>query len=179
MVQDKGERTGREAARNSAEGGAEAPNRRFGHGTPSRGRPAKEFEGVRATARDFVPTGALLAILLPPTYGSHVTETTAFTVLSVEVWSSGLVVNVQLASDVAPEARIILQDHFGTEYALRKSVTLGSRNLQVFSPSLPAGTRSLTVKAAYDAEARPAVTFAVPLMSAPAEESSQRLRRPA
>lgn len=179
MVQDKGERAGREAARDPAKGGAGAPNRRFGHGMPSRGYAANEFEVIRATTRDFVPTGALLAILLPPTYGSHVTETTAFTVLSVEVWSSGLVVNVQLASDVAPEARIILQDHFGTEYALRKSVTLGSRNLQVFSPSLPAGTRSLTVKAADDAEARPAVTFAVPLMSAPAEESSQQLRRPA
>lgn len=134
---------------------------------------------VRAAARDFVPSGALLAILLPPTYGSHVTETTAFTVLSVEVWSSGLVVNVQLASDIAPEARILLQDHFGTEYTLRKTVTLGSRSLQVFSPSLPAGVRSLTVKAADDAEGRPAVTFAVPLMSAPVEEAGQQLRRPA
>lgn len=165
MVHDNGERN----ARGSAEAGSGAAGRRFVHGTPSRGRPAS----------DFVPTGALVAILLPPTYGSHVTETTAFTVLSVEVWSSGLVVNVQLASDVAPEARIILQDHFGTAYTLRKSVTLGSRNFQVFSPSLPAGTRSLTVKAADDAEARPAVTFAVPLMPAPVEEPSQQLRRPA
>lgn len=134
---------------------------------------------ARAAARDFVPSGALISILLPPTYGSHVTETTAFTVLSVEVWSSGLVVNVQLASDMAPEARIVLQDHFGTEYTLRKSVTLGSRNLQVFSPSLPSGVRSLTVKAADDATGRPAVTFAVPLMPAPVEEARQQLRRPA
>lgn len=129
--------------------------------------------------RDFVPAGALLAILLPPTYGSHVTNTTAFTVLSVEVWSTGLLVNVQLSSDMAQEARIVLEDHFGTEYTLRKSVTLGSRNLQAFTPSLPAGIRSLTVKAADDARGRPAVTFAVPLMSAPVDDRAQQLRRPA
>jgi hypothetical protein len=98
------------------------------------------------------------------------------------------VVNIQLSSDSAPEPNIILQDHFGTEYSLRSSATLGSRNLQVFTPSVPPGTRSLTVRSADDAEARPVVTFAVPLLAVrdvPAGSdnggypSQPELRRPA
>lgn len=115
--------------------------------------------------RELIPSGSLRGMLLPPTYGRHVTDNTAFTVLSVEIWATGLVVNIQLASDSEPEPNIVLQDHFGTEYSLRSSANLGSRNLQVFTPSVPPGTRSLTVRSADDAQARPVVTFAVPLMA--------------
>ena len=137
--------------------------------------------------RKLIPSGDLRTMLLPPTYGQHVTRSTEFTVLSVEIWATGLVVNIHLASDGGPEPRIILEDHFGTEYSFQDSATLGSRNLQVFSPSLPPGTRSLTIRSADDPEGRPVVTFAVPLMAVPeAEPSSQdgdtqqeELRRPA
>lgn len=115
---------------------------------------------------NFIPSGALRRMLLPPTYGRHVTPATEFTILSVEVWASGLVVNIHLPSDDAPEPRLTLQDHFGTEYTLQDSATVGSRNLQVFTPSVPPGTRSLTVRSADDSDRRPVVTFAVPLMAA-------------
>jgi hypothetical protein len=127
-------------------------------------------------------------MLLPPTYGRHVTDNTAFTVLSVEIWATGLVVNIQMASEDGPEPNIILQDHFGTKYSRLNSAVLGSRNLQVFTPSVPPGTRSLTVRSADDAQARPVVTFAVPLLTvrdAPADTnddgypSPPELRRPA
>ena len=137
--------------------------------------------------RKLIPSGDLRTMLLPPTYGQHVTRSTEFTVLSVEIWATGLVVNIHLASDGGPEPRIILEDHFGTEYSFQDSATLGSRNLQVFSPSLPPGTRSLTVRSADDPEGRPVVTFAVPLMAVPEAEPSaqdgdtqqEELRRPA
>jgi hypothetical protein len=114
---------------------------------------------------NIIPSGALRRMLLPPTYGRHVTSATEFTILSVEVWESGLVVNIHLPSDGAPQPRLTLEDHFGTEYSLQESVTLGSRNLQVFAPSVPPGTRSLTVKSQDDAGGRLVVTFAVPLMA--------------
>ncbi|WP_406634822.1 hypothetical protein [Pseudarthrobacter quantipunctorum] len=137
--------------------------------------------------RKLIPSGDLRTMLLPPTYGQHVTRSTEFTVLSVEIWATGLVVNIHMASDGGPEPRIILEDHFGTEYFFQDSATLGSRNLQVFSPSVPPGTRSLTIRSADDPEGRPVVTFAVPLMAVPeAEHSAQdgdtrqeELRRPA
>ena len=138
--------------------------------------------------RELIPSGSLRGMLLPPTYGRHVTDSTAFTVLSVEIWTTGLVVNIQMASDDGPEPNIILQDHFGTKYSLRNSANLGSRNLQVFTPSVPPGIRSLTVKSADDAHARPVVTFAVPLLTmrdAPGDSngdgypSPPELRRPA
>ena len=116
---------------------------------------------------NLIPSGALRRMLLPPTYGRHVTSATEFTILSVEVWASGLVVNIHLPSDDAPEPRLILQDHFGTEYTLQESATVGSRNLQVFTPSVPPGTRSLTIRSADDSDGRPVVTFAVPLMAVP------------
>ncbi|MDQ0662097.1 hypothetical protein QFZ35_000595 [Arthrobacter ulcerisalmonis] len=116
---------------------------------------------------NLIPSGSLRRMLLPPTYGRHVTSATEFTILSVEVWASGLVVNIHLPSDDAPEPRLVLQDHFGTEYTLQESATVASRNLQVFTPSVPPGTRSLTVRSADDADGRPVVTFAVPLMSVP------------
>lgn len=136
--------------------------------------------------REIIPSGSLRGMLLPPTYGSHVTDSTAFTVLSVEIWTTGLVVNIQMAAEGGPQPNIILQDHFGTTYTLQDSAILGSRNLQVFSPTLPAGTRSLTVKSADDPQVRPAVTFAVPLMAVPDEPADgedypqePELRRPA
>lgn len=116
---------------------------------------------------NIIPSGALRRMLLPPTYGRHVTSATEFTILSVEVWESGLVVNIHLPSDDAPQPRLTLEDHFGTEYTLQESATLGSRNLQVFTPSVPPGTRSLTVKSQDDADGRLVVTFAVPLMAVP------------
>jgi hypothetical protein len=137
--------------------------------------------------RKLIPSGDLRTMLLPPTYGQHVTRSTEFTVLSVEIWATGLVVTIHLASDGGPEPRIILEDHFGTEYSFQGSATLGSRNLQVFSPSVPPGTRSLTVRSADDPEGRPVVTFAVPVMAVPEAEPSaqdgdmqqEELRRPA
>jgi hypothetical protein len=116
---------------------------------------------------NIIPSGALRGMLLPPTYGRHVTSATEFTILSVEVWESGLVVNIHLPSDDAPQPRLTLEDHFGTEYSLQESATIGSRNLQVFAPSVPPGTRSLTVKSQDDADGRLVVTFAVPLMAVP------------
>lgn len=116
---------------------------------------------------NLIPSGELRRMLLPPTYGRHVTSATEFTILSVEVWASGLVVNIHLPSDDAPEPRLKLQDHFGTEYVLHESATVGTRNLQVFTPSVPPGTRSLTIRSADDADGRPVVTFAVPLMAVP------------
>jgi hypothetical protein len=138
--------------------------------------------------RKLIPSGTLRGLLLPPTYGQHVTPSTEFTVLSVEIWATGVVVNIHLASPGGPEPRLILQDHFGTEYSFRNSATLDSRNLQTFTPSVPPGTRSLTIRSADDPEGRPVVTFAVPLMAVPEEQpslqdgeypSSRELRRPA
>lgn len=134
--------------------------------------------------RDFIPTGSLREVLVPPTYGRHVTVSAEFTVLSVEIWSTGLVVNIQLASSGGPKPRIEVRDHFGTRYSLRDSATVGSRNMQVFSPSLPAGTRSLTIRSAEGADDRPVVTFAVPMRAAPPPDSpldqdQPELRRPA
>jgi hypothetical protein len=137
--------------------------------------------------RKLIPSGSLRGMLLPPTYGRHVTDSNEFTVLSVEIWATGLVVNIHMTSEGGPQPRIILQDHFGTEYSLRDSAVLGSRNLQVFTPSVPPGTRSLTVRSADEAEARPVVTFAVPLMAVPDQPAAARsgyppeaeLRRPA
>src|SRR6476661_10199104 len=120
---------------------------------------------------NLIPSGEFRRMLLPPTYGRNVTPATEFTILSVEVWASRLVVNIHLPSDGAPEPRLTLQDHFGTEYTLQDSATVGTRNLQVFTPSLPPGTRSLTVRSADD-DGRPVVTFAVPLMAVPGSRPS-------
>ena len=115
---------------------------------------------------NLIPSGALRRMLLPPTYGRHVTPASEFTILSVEVWASGLVVNVHLATEGGPAPRLTLEDHFGTRYTLQESAVVDSRNLQVFTPSVPPGTRSLTIRAADD-PGRPVVTFAVPLMAVP------------
>jgi hypothetical protein len=81
-----------------------------------------------------------------------------------------------MASEGGPQPNIILQDHFGTQYRLKNSAILGSRNLQVFTPSVPPGTRSLTVRSADDTD-RPVVTFAVPLMAVKDEPDVAAARR--
>lgn len=140
--------------------------------------------------RNPIPIGSLRQMLLPPTFGSHLTQSAEFTVLSVEVWSTGLVVNIHVASANGRQAPdIAVEDHQGTEYSLRDSVTVGSRNLQVFTPSVPPGTRSLTIRTTEDDGARLVVTFAVPppvLLEDDVEPSEAdllsppyRLRRPA
>lgn len=123
--------------------------------------------------RELIPSGSLREMLLPPTYGRHITPATEFTVLSIEIWDTGLVVTIHLATEDTPVPRIILQDHFGTEYSLQESATLGPRNLQVFTPSVPEGTRSLTVRSADDPDGSHVVTFAVPLRAVPKGAAGQ------
>ncbi len=137
---------------------------------------------------NFIPKGSLRKMLLPPTFGLHLTRSAEYTVLSVEVWTSCLVVNIHVESAAGRLVPgIAIEDHLGTVYSFRDSATVGSRNLQVFTPSLPPGTRSLTIRSTDDAEARLVVTFAVPLLrdsdalgqaAAPITPPSQ-LRRPA
>lgn len=115
-----------------------------------------------------IPSGTLRRMLLPPTYGRHMVGSASFTVLSLEVWDTALVVSVQMADGVGAEPRLLLQDHGGTRYKLQQSARVDSRSLQVFTPSIPAGIRSLTVRHAGDPNGRPVVTFAVPVLPAPA-----------
>jgi predicted hotdog family 3-hydroxylacyl-ACP dehydratase len=98
------------------------------------------------------------------------------------------VVNIHVKSAIGrPVPHITIEDHWGTPYRFRDSASLGSRNLQVFTPSVPFGTRSLTIRSVDDADARLVVTFAVPLMledeeMGQAEETvsrASRLQRPA
>lgn len=115
--------------------------------------------------KDPIPGGSLQYVLLPQKFGRHQTAVTEFTVLSVEIWSSGIVVNMQLPPANGahpPQPRIAVQDHFGTEYSLESSASIGSRHLQVFTPSVPAGTRSLTITSTDDDGARLVVALAVP-----------------
>lgn len=120
--------------------------------------------------RDPLPAGSLRRVLLPATFGRHLTQSTEFTVVSVEIWNSCLVVNIHLASGAAIDPSppgIAVEDHWGTAYSLEASTTVGTRNLQVFSPSLPSGTRSLTITSLDGADARLVVTLAVPPDSEP------------
>jgi hypothetical protein len=129
--------------------------------------------------RNIIPKGTLRQMLLPPTFGLHLAGNAEFTVLSVEVWSRCLVVNIHVKSAI--------EDHWGTPYRFRDSASLGSRNLQVFTPAVPYGTRSLTIRSVDDEDSRLVVTFAVPLMlenddMGEAEEAvsrASRLQRPA
>lgn len=134
--------------------------------------------------RKLIPKGTLRQMLLPPTFGLHMTSAADFTVLSVEVWSTCLVVNIHVesaASKSVPE--IAIEDHWGTVYTFRDSASVGSRNLQVFTPSVPTGTRSLTIRSTDAAEARLVVTFAVPVVHDDELQAQfyhpHRLRRPA
>lgn len=115
--------------------------------------------------KDPIPGGSLHYVLLPQKFGRHQTAVTEFTVLSVEIWSTGIVVNMQLPpanGSQPPQPRIAVQDHFGTEYSLESSASIGSRHLQVFTPSVPTGTRSLTITSRDDDGARFVVALAVP-----------------
>jgi hypothetical protein len=120
---------------------------------------------------DPLPGGSLRRVLLPVTFRRHhLTRSTGFTVISVEIWTTGLVVNIHLVSDASTDPsppRIAVEDHWGTAYSLAGSTTVGTRNLQTFSPSLPSGTRSLTITSTDDADARLVVTLAVPPDFAP------------
>jgi hypothetical protein len=109
-----------------------------------------------------MPGGPLHQVLLPQTFGQHQVQGAAFTVLSVEIWATGVVMNIHLAGMRPSTPRIILEDHHGTAYSLETCETLGSRNLQVFTPSVPAATRSLTIRSSEGDEARLVVTLAVP-----------------
>jgi hypothetical protein len=115
--------------------------------------------------KDPLPTGALRHVLLPQTLGRHHTPHTEFIVLSVEVWSSGLVVNLQLTSPgdgPVADPEIFVEDHLGTDYAHGGTMTMGSRQLHVFTPAVPLGARSLTIKSKEADGARQVVVFAVP-----------------
>lgn len=127
---------------------------------------------------ELIPTGSLRELLLPPTYGRHVTQSAEFTVLSVELWTTGIVVNIHNASTSGAPPRITVEDHAGTEYSLKNSATVGSRNLQVFTPAVPPGIRSLTIRATDDPD-RPVVTFAVPPVRLVQEAGPATVRYPA
>jgi hypothetical protein len=138
--------------------------------------------------RNIIPKGTLRQMLVPPTFGLHLAGKAEFTVLSVEVWSRCLVVNIHVKSAIGrPVPHITIEDHWGTPYRFRDSASLGSRNLQVFTPSVPFGTRSLTIRSVDDTDARLVVTFAVPLMLEDDEmgqteeivSRASRLQRPA
>jgi hypothetical protein len=112
-----------------------------------------------------VSGGHLERVLLPLTFGKHESHGTKFTVLAVEVWNTGIVVNLHLASSNEAEPHtpeIIVQDHFGTEYVLDQVATVGSRQLQYFAPSIPEGTRSLTIRSMDPEGDSFVVTLAVP-----------------
>ena len=135
--------------------------------------------------RNLIPKGILRRVLLPPTYGLHLTRGADFTVLSVELWSTCLVVNIHVESAGRAIPEIAVEDHWGTLYTLRDSASVGSRNLQVFTPSVPPGTRSLTIRSTDEAAARLVVTLAVPRMRETGEAAEApvsgpaQLRRPA
>ena len=98
-----------------------------------------------------VSVGHLERVLLPLTFGKHQSQGTEFTVLAVEIWDTGIVVNLHLASTNGSEPstpEIAIHDHFGTEYRLDQVATVGARQLQFFAPSIPEGTRSLTIRCA-------------------------------
>ncbi|MFE4541650.1 hypothetical protein [Arthrobacter sp. NPDC056727] len=114
---------------------------------------------------DHVSGGHLERVLLPLTFGKHQSQGTEFTVLAVEIWDTGIVVNLHLASvngDEPQTPEIIVHDHFGTEYKLDQVATVGARQLQFFAPSIPEGTRSLTIRSV-DPDSRSfVVALAVP-----------------
>ncbi|APX01782.1 hypothetical protein BWQ92_08720 [Arthrobacter sp. QXT-31] len=109
--------------------------------------------------------GHLERVLLPLTFGKHQSQGTEFTVLAVEIWDTGIVVNLHLASvneDEPQTPEIVVHDHFGTEYKLDEVATVGTRQLQFFAPSIPEGTRSLTIRSVDADSAGFVVALAVP-----------------
>jgi hypothetical protein len=114
---------------------------------------------------DHVSGGHLERVLLPLTFGKHQSQGIEFTVLAVEIWDTGIVVNLHLASvseDEPQTPAIVVHDHFGTEYTLDEVATVGSRQLQFFAPSIPEGTRSLTIRSGDPNSASFVVALAVP-----------------
>jgi hypothetical protein len=114
---------------------------------------------------DHVSGGHLERVLLPLTFGKHQSHGTEFTVLAVEIWNTGIVVNLHLASTNGTEPRtpeIVIHDHFDTEYRLDEVATVGARQLQFFAPSIPEGTRSLTIRSVDPEGASFVVALAVP-----------------
>jgi hypothetical protein len=114
---------------------------------------------------DHVSGGHLERVLLPLTFGKHQSQGIEFTVLAVEIWDTGIVVNLHLASvseDEPQNPEIVVNDHFGTEYRLDEVATVGSRQLQFFAPSIPEGTRSLTIRSGDPNSASFVVALAVP-----------------
>jgi hypothetical protein len=116
---------------------------------------------------DHLSGGHLERVLLPLTFGKHQSQGTAFTVLAVEIWNTGIVVNLHLhhASKKGTKPKtpdIVVHDHFGTEYTLDEVATVGSRQLQFFAPSIPEGTRSLTIRSVDPEGASFVVALAVP-----------------
>ena len=112
--------------------------------------------------RDPMPHGSLRHVLLPQTFGRHQMRASEFRVLSVETWTTGIVINIHLAGIMPSPPRLAVEDHLGTAYSLENSETLGSRNIQIFTPPVPTATRSLTIRSIEDGEARLVVTLAVP-----------------
>lgn len=114
---------------------------------------------------DHVSGGHLERVLLPLTFGKHQSQGTEFTVLAVEIWDTGIVVNLHLASvngDEPQTPEIVVHDHFGTEYKLDEVATVGARQLQFFAPSIPEGTRSLTIRSVDPNSRSFVVALAVP-----------------
>ncbi len=115
-----------------------------------------------------VSVGHLERVLLPLTFGKHQSHGTEFTVLAVEIWDTGIVVNLHFASTNGSEPstpEIAVHDHFGTEYRLDQVATVGARQLQFFAPSIPEGTRSLTIRCADPDGASFVVALAVPAVN--------------
>lgn len=109
--------------------------------------------------------GTLLHVLVPRSFGRHNTDTSEFIILSVEIWTTGIIVNMQVRSAAGPDSRrpgIVLEDHLGTVYTRKGSASLGARHLQYFEPTVPEGIRSLTVKCGHSGGLHEVLFFAVP-----------------
>jgi hypothetical protein len=109
--------------------------------------------------------GSLLHVLVPRSFGRHNTDSAEFSILSVEIWTTGIVVNMQVRSAAGPDFKrpgIVLEDHLGTVYTRKGSVSLGARHLQYFEPTVPEGIRSLTIKCMDSQGIHEVLFFAVP-----------------
>ncbi|MFD1213476.1 hypothetical protein ACFQ36_15660 [Arthrobacter sp. GCM10027362] len=109
--------------------------------------------------------GTLQHVLVPHSFGRHDTGSSEFIILSVEIWTTGLIVNMQVRSTAGPEFRrpdIMVEDHLGTVYTRKGSVSLGARHLQYFEPTVPEGIRSLTIKCEDAGGIRRVLFLAVP-----------------
>lgn len=114
---------------------------------------------------DLTLAGNLQHVLVPRTFGRHRTDGCEFSILAVEIWTMGLVVNMQLrfTGDVSRPPGIVVEDHWGTVYTRKGSANLGARHLQYFEPSAPDGIRSLTIKCTDSGGLREVLFVAVPV----------------